>query len=104
MSEQAASESGRRVPLWVLNAREEKEARTNLKNMAYKNCDEYVKAMADCAKQNGLKCFPACDQQRADMRQCLLFYQTDHYLDVERDKIVQKRIARLEEMVNKQKS
>lgn len=98
-------QKGRRVPLWVLNAKEEKDARTNLKNMAYEQCGEFVKAMADCAKQNGLRVFPACDEQKAKMGECLLFYQTDpKYLDAERDKIVQKRIARLEEQIKKQQT
>lgn len=93
-----------RLPIWVLAPREEKEARQNLKKFAYKKCDDYVQAMASCAKNHGIKLFPACDAQRDKMVECLLFYQVDtKYLDEQRDLIVQRKIAALEEQVRKSK-
>lgn len=105
MSEEtSATKRGSRLPIWVLAPREEKEARQNLKKFAYNQCDEYVQAMADCAKSNGLRVFPACDGQRDKMVECMLFYQVDtKYLDEQRDLIVQRKIAALEEQVRKNK-
>lgn len=98
------SPTGSRLPIWVLGPQEEKEARTNLKSFAYKKCDEFVKAMADCAKSNGFRVFPACDEQRDKMGECLLFYQVDtRYLDEQRDKIVERKINLLEERIRKGK-
>ncbi|AQZ17765.1 CMC1 (YKL137W) [Zygosaccharomyces parabailii] len=93
-----------RLPIWVLSPREEKEARKNLKQKAYEMCDDYVRAMAECAKANGVRVFPACDQQRDRMSECILFYQVDtKFLDAERDKIVERKISKLEEQVRKSK-
>lgn len=68
-------------------------------------CANFVQAMADCAKANGMKVFPTCDKQRDEMKSCLLFYQTDEkYLDGERDKIVLEKINKLEKLCQKQSS
>lgn len=89
----------------MLSPREEQQARKNLKTTTYEKCANFVQAMADCAKANGMKVFPTCDKQRDEMKSCLLFYQTDEkYLDDERDKIVLKKISKLEELLQKQKS
>ncbi|CAR29923.1 hypothetical protein ZYGR_0AD06140 [Zygosaccharomyces rouxii] len=94
-----------RLPIWVLSPREEKEARSNLKQTAYKKCDDLVRSMAECAKANGLKLFPACEKQRDKMTECILFYQVDtKYLDQERDKIVERKINRLEEQIKRSRS
>ena len=37
--------SGSRLPIWALSPTEEKKARANLKDSAYKSCDEFVKAL-----------------------------------------------------------
>lgn len=104
MSEEQPAKRGSRLPIWVLSPREEKEARQNLKKFAYHECDEYVQAMADCAKAHGIKVFPACDAQRDKMVECMLFYQVDaKYLDEQRDLIIQRKIAALEEQVRKNK-
>lgn len=94
-----------RLPIWVLSPREEKEARSNLKKTAYKKCDDLVKSMAECAKANGLKVFPACEKQRDKMSECILFYQVDtKYLDEERDRIVERKINKLEEQIKRSRS
>ncbi|KAH3899703.1 Cmc1p SCDLUD_003988 [Saccharomycodes ludwigii] len=90
-----------RLPLWVLGPRDEQEARTNLKKMAYEKCDIFIKAMADCAKQNGIKVFPECNPQKEKMAECVLFYQTDEYLDEQRDLMVQKKIKIMEDRLKK---
>lgn len=75
-----------------------------MKQKAYEMCDDYVRAMAECAKANGVRVFPACDQQRDRMSECILFYQVDtKFLDAERDKIVERKINKLEEQVRKSK-
>ncbi|CCD25015.1 Cmc1p NDAI_0E01990 [Naumovozyma dairenensis CBS 421] len=87
-----------KVPIWALSATDERTARKNLKAFTYQQCHEYVKAMADCAKLNGIKVFPNCDPEKAKMKNCLLFYQNDSkYLDDERDKLILERINKLEE-------
>lgn len=92
-----------RLPIWVLKPSEEKEARSNLKSFAYGKCAEYVKRMADCAKSHGIKVFPACEKERDQMGECLLFYQMDpKYLDEERDRIVERKIAKLEQRLKEQ--
>ncbi|CCE64060.1 hypothetical protein TPHA_0G02240 [Tetrapisispora phaffii CBS 4417] len=84
---------GKRLPMWVLGPKDDGEARKNLKDYAYSKCHEYVDAMATCSKAHGLAVFPACNEQRSKMVECLLFYQLDtKYLDHERDKVVQKKI------------
>ncbi|EDO14745.1 hypothetical protein Kpol_297p6 [Vanderwaltozyma polyspora DSM 70294] len=89
---------GKRLPLWVLAPKDEMDARKNLKKFAYEQCKEYVEAMAACAKANGMKVFPACNEQRDRMAECILFYQIDtKYLDMEKDKIIEKKIALMKE-------
>lgn len=99
MADSPNTHTGTRLPIWVLGPQEEKEARVNLKSFAYQKCDEFVKAMADCAKTNGIRVFPTCEKQREKMGECLLFYQVDtRYLDEQRDKIVERKINRLEKI------
>lgn len=93
-----------RLPIWVLSPREEKEAKLNLKKTAYQKCDDFVRSMAECAKANGFKVFPACDKQRDDMTGCMMLYQRHiEYLDQERDKMVERKISKLEEQIKKGK-
>ena len=102
---QMISKHSSRLPIWVLSPREEQQARKNLKTETYKKCANFVQAMADCAKANGMKVFPTCDKQRDEMKSCLMFYQTDEkYLDGERDKIVLEKINKLEKLCQKQSS
>lgn len=96
--------TGSRLPIWALSPQEEKTARANLKDSAYKSCDEFVKAMAECAKAHGVKVFPACDQQRDKMKECIIAYQTDRNLDNERDLIVLSKIEKLEKQLNERKA
>lgn len=91
-----------RLPIWVLNPTEEKEARQNLKKFAYAQCVEYVEAMVECSKIHGLKLFPACNEPRDAMRKCILSYQKDSNLDRQRDLIVERKIERLEDLLKKQ--
>ncbi|KAL6947236.1 hypothetical protein ACO0QE_002115 [Hanseniaspora vineae] len=98
----AETTQGKRLPLWVLSQNEEHKARQNLKKMAYEKCDEYVKGMVECSKQHGLKVFPACNGPRDKMAECLLFYQTDKYLDHQKDLLVEERISKLEEQLKNQ--
>ncbi|CCC66983.1 hypothetical protein NCAS_0A04250 [Naumovozyma castellii] len=92
------------LPIWALTPGEEKKARKNLKTMAYGKCGEYIKALADCAKENGIKVFPTCDPQRIKMKDCLLFYQTDpKFLDEERDKVILEKINSLEKRLKESK-
>lgn len=58
--------------------------------------------MVECSKLHGLKVFPACDSQRDKMAKCILSYQGDIYLDQERDKIVQRKISKMEEQLRQQ--
>ncbi|SCU94597.1 LADA_0G09582g1_1 [Lachancea dasiensis] len=102
MSDDLSSSTSRRLPIWVLGPREEKEARQNLKKFAYDQCSEYVKAMVECSKLHGLKIFPACQPQRDRMAGCILSYQGDSFLDQERDKIVQRKIGKLEQQLREQ--
>ncbi|CUS20686.1 LAQU0S01e12310g1_1 [Lachancea quebecensis] len=102
MAQEQVTPQARRLPVWVLGPREEKEARQNLKKFAYGKCDEYVKAMVECSKLHGLKVFPACEPQRDKMAECILSYQGDNYLDQERDKLVQRKIEKLEEQLKQQ--
>ncbi|KAL2709438.1 COX assembly mitochondrial protein [Kluyveromyces marxianus] len=92
-----------RLPLWMLNPAEEKEARQNLKKFAYAQCVDYVEAMVECSKIHGLKVFPACNEPRDAMRKCILSYQGDSYLDVQRDLMVQQKLERLEQQLAEQK-
>lgn len=93
------------VPLWYLSSKDDREARSKLKELAYRKCHEQVRAMADCAKANGLIMFPACTPQKKAMGDCLLFYQKDpSYLDAERDKLILRRIDELEQSVKEGKS
>lgn len=100
----SVSKHNARLPIWVLTPQEETQARKNLKKFTYEKCSEYVKAMADCAKLNGVKVFPTCNPEKEKMRECLLFYQMDKkYLDEQRDLIILNKIEkRLQQ--NKQSS
>lgn len=101
---QSQENKSHRLPIWVLNPREEKEACQNLKKFAYDQCSTYVEAMVECSKRNGLKVFPRCIPERDRMRECILFYQKDSkYLDNERDKIVQEKIYKLEQQLKEDK-
>ncbi|CEP63581.1 Cmc1p LALA0_S08e05864g [Lachancea lanzarotensis] len=102
MSEESKEQQARRLPIWALSPREEKEARQNLKKYAYDQCGEYVKAMVECSKLHGLKLFPACESQRDRMAECILSFQGESHVDQERDKIVQRRIQRLEDQLKQQ--
>ncbi|SMN18842.1 similar to Saccharomyces cerevisiae YKL137W CMC1 Evolutionarily conserved copper-binding protein of the mitochondrial intermembrane space [Maudiozyma saulgeensis] len=103
-TEAKGQSSGSRLPIWALSPQEEKKARANLKDSAYKSCNEFVKAMADCAKAHGIKVFPACEQQRDKMKDCIIAFQTDKNLDNERDLIVLTKIAKLEKQLNETKA
>lgn len=92
-----------RLPLWVLKPSEEKEARQNLKAYAYAQCVDYVEAMVECSKLHGIKLFPACYEARDAMRKCILSYQKDSNLDMQRDLIVERKIQVLEDKLKKQK-
>ncbi|CCF57941.1 hypothetical protein KAFR_0D02930 [Kazachstania africana CBS 2517] len=99
-----ASKHRTRLPLWALSPREEQKARSNLKDYTYEQCHDYVEAMANCAREHGIKVFPACDVQRQKMKDCLLFYQLDDkYLDHQRDLIILQKIEKLESQLNKKK-
>ncbi|CCK68279.1 Cmc1p KNAG_0A06170 [Huiozyma naganishii CBS 8797] len=94
-----------KIPIWVLSPQEEKKARKNLKTFTYEKCGEYVQAMANCAKQHGVKVFPSCSAERDKMKECLMFYQLDEkYLDEQRNLIVVKKIEKLEERLKQQKA
>ncbi|AEY97885.1 FAFR201Cp [Eremothecium gossypii FDAG1] len=99
-----AEQHGRRLPVWMLSPAEEKEARKNLKTMAYEKCSEYVRAMAECSKAHGLNVFPACDGPKRQMGECLLFYQKDEFLDAEWDRIVERKLDALEQQVKARKA
>lgn len=80
-------------PFGCFPPQEETKARKNLKDFTYEKCSQYVKAMADCAHANGVKVFPACNPQKEQMKECLLFYQMDKkYLDDQRDLIILNKI------------
>lgn len=101
--EEVKLEHDSKLPIWTLSPREEKQARQNLKAFTYKECNQWVKAMADCAKANGIKVFPACDPERNKMKECFLFYQMDHkYLDEQRDLVILEKINRLESQLKEQ--
>ncbi|SCU78472.1 LAME_0A04610g1_1 [Lachancea meyersii CBS 8951] len=102
MSDESKEQTSRRLPIWALGPREEKEARQNLKKFAYGQCSEYVKAMVECSKLHGLKVFPACESQRNQMKECILSFQGEAYVDQERDKMVQRRIQQLEDQLKQQ--
>lgn len=89
----SVSKHNARLPIWVLSPQEEVKARKNLKTFTYQKCNQYVKAMAECAKSHGVKVFPACNAQKEQMKECLLFYQMDKkYLDDQRDLIILNKI------------
>ncbi|CAL9736795.1 COX assembly mitochondrial protein [Monosporozyma servazzii] len=82
-----------RLPIWALSPQEEAKARKNLKDFTYEKCGQFVKAMADCAQVHGVKVFPACNPQKEQMKECLLFYQIDKkFLDDQRDLIILNKI------------
>ena len=107
-SQPAANDSTKthnaRLPIWALTPAEDNRARANLKKFAYKECDDFVKAMADCAKNHGIRVFPNCSEQRDKMKECLIFYQAPKYLDQQRDLIVLEKIERLEKQLAERKS
>ena len=93
-------EHNAKLPIWALTPQENKRARTNLKTFAYKECHEYVKAMAECAKHYSVKMFPNCDEQRNKMKECLLYYQyNESYLEHQRDLIVLEKIKKREDQL-----
>ncbi|CCH59727.1 hypothetical protein TBLA_0B09120 [Henningerozyma blattae CBS 6284] len=93
----STNDNGSRLPVWALTPTEELEARHNLKDFTHQQCADVVADMMNCAKEHGLKAFPACNKQKEAMSRCLLFYQKDpKYLDAERDKIIRKKIQKLE--------
>ncbi|KAK5778833.1 Cmc1p PWA37_001268 [Arxiozyma heterogenica] len=100
----SVSKHNAKLPIWVLTPQEEIQARKNLKKFTYEKCNDYVKAMADCAKLNGVKVFPTCNSEKEKMKECLLFYQLDKkYLDEQRDLVILNKIEkRLQQ--NKQSS
>lgn len=84
------------LPPWVLTPREEARARKNLKLFTYDKCHDVVEAMAQCAKLNGVRVFPRCNEQKQAMRDCLLFYQEDSkFLDEQRRLIIAEKIDAL---------
>lgn len=91
----SVSKHNARLPIWVLTPQEETQARENLKKFTYEKCNEYVKAMAECAKLNGVKVFPTCNHEKEKMKECLLLYQMDKkYLDEQRDLIILNKIEK----------
>ncbi|GMM34069.1 Cmc1 protein [Saccharomycopsis crataegensis] len=83
--------SGKQLPLWALTPKEEKEAYANWKKSAYQHCDDDVKNFAACSKAAGISVTLKCRGLHNKMYACIESYQTKENLDLEYDKVIERK-------------
>ena len=86
----------RKLPGWMLSAYEDKIIRKNLKEEAWKRCDEWVAEFSACSKVSGLRIFPKCDPQKNKLHDCLRYYQKDEFVQDQIDKHLKERLEKME--------
>lgn len=86
----------RNLPIWLITHSDDKKIRENLKNVAWKRCDEFVAAFAKCSHDAGLMIFPKCSPQREVLHRCLLYYQKDEFIDEQVDIYLEEKLKKLE--------
>lgn len=93
----------RNLPIWMINHKDDKKIRENLKDAAWKRCDEFVAAFVQCSKEAGLMIFPKCSPQREVLHRCLLHYQKDEFIDEQVELYLEQKLKNLEKIVEEQK-
>lgn len=81
------------LPAWLLSPKEEKAIFERWRKKAFARCDDLIRAYIECSNsyQNPIELMTKCEAANKALMDCVAKYQTQEYLDIERDILIQEK-------------
>ncbi|KAK6457710.1 cytochrome c oxidase biogenesis protein Cmc1 like-domain-containing protein [Scheffersomyces xylosifermentans] len=84
------------MPAWVITPKEEKAIFERWRKKAFAKCDDLIRAYVECSNsyQNPLEGMKKCEKINDQAQGCVAQFQKQKYLDIERDLLIDEKIAK----------
>ncbi|ABN65414.1 predicted protein [Scheffersomyces stipitis CBS 6054] len=84
------------LPAWVITPKEEKVIFDRWRKKAFAKCDDLIKAYVECSNsyKNPFEGIKNCEKFNDAQLACVAQYQKKEYLDIERDIMIDEKIAK----------
>lgn len=87
------------IPVWVITPKEEKLIFERWRKKAFSECDALIKAYVDCTNSyaNPVDATKLCKNANLRSMGCVTLFQTQKYLDIEREILITEKIKKRQE-------